>query len=168
MADLNLIQSLQRNADTKIILLVIDGLGGLPLTLDGPTELEAAQTPNLDRLAAEGTLGQIVPVHYGITPGSGPAHLALFGYDPLLFDVGRGVLEASGVGMQVAVGDVAARGNFCTVDKQGNIVDRRAGRIPTEECGRLCEIMDGSVALEGVEVFIRPVKEHRAVIVLRS
>ena len=151
MADLDLIQSLQRSADTKIVLLVIDGLGGLPLELDGPTEVEAAETPNLDRLAAEGTLGQIVPVRHGITPGSGPAHLALFGYDPLIYDVGRGVLEASGVGMHVAVGDIAARGNFCTLDKQGNIVDRRAGRIPTEEAAPLVELL-GEITLPDVPI----------------
>jgi 2,3-bisphosphoglycerate-independent phosphoglycerate mutase len=167
MADLDLIQSLQRSADTKIVLLVIDGLGGLPLALDGPTELEAAKTPNLDRLAAEGTLGQIVPVHHGITPGSGPAHLALFGYDPLIYDVGRGVLEASGVGMHVAVGDVAARGNFCTIDEQGNIIDRRAGRIPTEEAAPLVELLD-EITLPDVTIEVRAVREYRFVVVMRG
>jgi 2,3-bisphosphoglycerate-independent phosphoglycerate mutase len=167
MAYIDLIQSLQRSADTKIVLLVIDGLGGLPVALDGPTELEAAKTPNLDRLAAEGTLGQIVPVRYGITPGSGPAHLALFGYDPLIFDVGRGVLEASGVGMHVAVGDIAARGNFCTVDKQGNITDRRAGRIPTEEAAPLVELL-GEITLPDVTIEVRAVREYRFVVVMRG
>jgi len=112
---------------------VLDGLGGLPVTPGGPTELEAAQTPNMDRLAAEGALGQIISIKPGVTPGSGPAHLSLFGYDPLVYDIGRGALESAGIGMQVKDGDVAARGNFCTLDADGLITDRRAGRIPTPE-----------------------------------
>ena len=117
MANLELMRELRREKGGKIVLLVMDGLGGLPIEPAGPTELEAARTPNMDMLAAEGTLGQIVPVAPGVTPGSGPAHLALFGYDPLTHVVGRGVLEATGVGLRVNKGDVAARGNFCTVDK---------------------------------------------------
>lgn len=167
MTDLELIQSLQRNAKTKIVLLVIDGLGGLPLELDGLTELEAAKTPNLDRLAAEGTLGQITPIRHGITPGSGPAHLALFGYDPLIYEVGRGVLEATGVGMHVAVGDVAARGNFCTVNKQGKITDRRAGRIPTKEAAPLVELLS-EITLPDVTIEVRAVREYRFVVVMRG
>src|SRR3989304_6472258 len=120
-------------------LLFMDDLDGLPVEPGAPTELEAAQTPNMDRLAAEGPLGQITPVAPGITPGSGPAHLALFGYDPLIFVVGRGVLEATGVGLRVNKGDVAARGNFCTVDGQGLISDRRAGRIAPDEAAPLVE-----------------------------
>ncbi len=127
------IKSLLSPNKTKIVLLVMDGLGGLPIQSGGLTELETAKTPNMDKLAKEGILGQTQPLDYGITPGSGPAHLSLFGYDPVAHEVGRGVLEAIGVGMYVKKGDVAARGNFCTVDGNGLISDRRAGRIPTEE-----------------------------------
>src|SRR5512138_3578802 len=127
------ITSLLTPANTKIVLLVMDGLGGLPMTPGGKTELETAHTPNMDRLAAEGMLGQTLPIDYGVTPGSGPAHLSLFGYNPVEREVGRGVLEALGVGMYVHRGDVAVRGNFCTIDASGKIRDRRAGRIPSEE-----------------------------------
>lgn len=153
--------------DTKIVLLVMDGLGGLPLEPGGPTELEFAHTPNMDRLAAEGTLGQTIPIAPGVTPGSGPAHLALFGYDPLTTPVGRGVLSALGVGLEVRPGDVAARGNFCTLDEAGRIVDRRAGRIATEEAAPLVERL-AQISLPGVEVTVRPVKEYRFVLRLRG
>ncbi len=152
---------------SKIVLLVMDGLGGLPLKPGGPTELEFARTPNLDRLAAEGTLGQSIPIAPGVTPGSGPAHLALFGYDPLHHPVGRGVLSALGVGLEVRPGDVAARGNFCTLDADGNIVDRRAGRIPSEEAAPLVERL-AQITLPGVEVTVKQVKEYRFVIRLRG
>lgn len=167
MADLALMQSLHRSTQSKIVLLVIDGLGGLPLESNGPTELEAASTPNLDRLAAEGTTGQIVPILPGITPGSGPAHLALFGYEPLKFQVGRGVLEASGIGMSVAVGDVAARGNLCTIDKKGNIIDRRAGRIATEDAEPVVKLLD-EIELPDVATEVRAVRDYRFVIVMRG
>src|SRR3990172_1278206 len=133
------IKPLLRQSDSKIVLMVMDGLGGLPIELGGPTELEAANTPNMDRLATEGTLGQVIPIRPGITPGSGPAHLALFGYDPLQYDIGRGTLEAVGVGMKGSKGDVAARGNFCTLNIEGIIVDRRAGRIPSQEAIQVVE-----------------------------
>jgi 2,3-bisphosphoglycerate-independent phosphoglycerate mutase len=115
-----------------MILLVMDGLGGLPRTPGGPTELEAADTPNLDQLAAQGSNGLSIPITRGVAPGSGPAHLAMFGYDPLTYDVGRGVLSALGVGVEIGPNDVATRGNFCTVDDKGLVTDRRAGRIATE------------------------------------
>src|SRR5512139_1069431 len=118
------IPSLLTPASTKIVLLVMDGLGGLPMQPGGKTELETAHTPNMDRLAADGMLGQTLPIDYGITPGSGPAHMSLFGYDPVKYEVGRGVLEALGVGMYVHRGDVAVRGNFCTIDGEGKISDR--------------------------------------------
>lgn len=153
--------------DTKIVLLVMDGLGGLPIEPGGPTELEAAATPNMDRLAAEGVLGQTVPIRYGVTPGSGPAHLSLFGYDPLVYEIGRGVLEAFGINLPVHVGDVAARGNFCTLDSGGLITDRRAGRIPTPEAVPVVEKLQ-KIKLPGVEVEVRHVKEHRFAVVLRG
>ena len=133
------LKPLLRDNGSKIVLLVMDGLGGLPIEPGGPTELEFANTPNMDKLAAEGTLGQTIPIRPGITPGSGPAHLSLFGYDPLHHPVGRGVLSALGVGLEGHPGDVAARGNFCAMDAEGKITDRRAGRIPSEESAPLVE-----------------------------
>src|SRR3989304_5438229 len=151
MANFDLIHDLLKPATTKIVLLVLDGLGGMARPSDGKTELEAASTPNMDRLASEGTLGMTIPLMAGLTPGSGPAHLSLFGYDPIARPVGRGVLEAIGVGLEVRAGDVAARGNFCTLDSQGRISDRRAGRIPTAQAAplvdRLARIrLDGAAA----------------------
>ena len=153
--------------DTKIVLLVIDGLGGLPRPETGRTELEEADTINLDRLAYDGLCGVTVPVALGVTPGSGPGHLALFGYDPLKYRVGRGVLEALGIDFDLRKQDLAARGNFCTVDSQGLITDRRAGRISTETCVALCEALSG-ITLPGVQVFVQPVREHRFLLVLRG
>jgi 2,3-bisphosphoglycerate-independent phosphoglycerate mutase len=167
MADFDLMRSLSQTAQTKIVLLVMDGLGGMPVEPGGPTELEAAARPNLNRLAGEGCLGQMNPVGYGITPGSGPGHLALFGYDPLKFDIGRGVLEAFGIGVHVGSDDVAARGNFCTVDASGKITDRRAGRIATEDSKLLVDKL-AAIKLPGVEIEVKPVKEHRFVIVMRG
>ena len=165
--DLELIRELVVKNDTKIVLLVIDGLGGLPRSDTGRTELEEANTINLDRLAADGLCGMTVPVGLGITPGSGPGHLALFGYDPLKYRVGRGVLEALGIDFDLRKEDLAVRGNFCTVDRQGLITDRRAGRISTETCAALCEDLS-AITLPGVKVFVRPVREHRFLLVLRG
>jgi len=168
MADLKkLIQELRTDNGSKIVLLVADGLGGLPLEPGGPTELEAARTPNLDALARRSVLGLMTPVLPGITPGSGPGHLGMFGYDPLEYQIGRGVLEALGIDFELGPNDVAARGNFCTIDEAGNIVDRRAGRIASEIGARLCEKL-ARIELPGVELFVRPVREYRLAVVLRA
>jgi 2,3-bisphosphoglycerate-independent phosphoglycerate mutase len=152
---------------TKVVLLSLDGLGGLPRPETGRSELETARIPNLNMLAAEAACGLLRHVAPGITPGSGPGHLGLFGYDPLRFLVGRGVLESLGIEFDLRAGDVAARGNFCTVDGEGRITDRRAGRIATDVCVRLTERLR-AIRLPGVEVFVEPVKEHRFVLVLRG
>jgi 2,3-bisphosphoglycerate-independent phosphoglycerate mutase len=167
MADFHLMRKLHMMNDSKIVLLTLDGLGGLPVESEGPTELEAARKPNLDRLASESTLGQMIPIRPGITPGSGPAHLALFGYDPIHYAVGRGVLEATGIGMEVNKGDIAARGNFCTLDSNGMIVDRRAGRIPSDEAIPLVERLS-EIQIPGVEVDVQHVREYRFAIILRG
>jgi 2,3-bisphosphoglycerate-independent phosphoglycerate mutase len=167
MNQLGLMKELSIKNNTKIVLLVLDGVGGAPMEPGGPTELEAARTPNFDALAARSSCGLSVPVAPGITPGSGPGHLALFGYDPLQYEIGRGVLEALGIGFDLQPMDVAARGNFCTVDQNGRITDRRAGRIPTEEGARRVDLLR-SIQLPGVETFVEPVKEYRFVLVLRG
>jgi len=149
------------------VLLVIDGLGGLPNPQTGKTELETANTPNLDQLATKGICGLIDPVSPGITPGSAPAHLALFGYNPISFNIGRGVLEAIGIDFDLQQGDVAARGNFCTVDETGLVTDRRAGRISTNKCIELCQLLDGWV-IENVKLLVCPVREHRFIVVFRG
>ncbi len=163
----DLISSLKQTNDSKIVMMVSDGIGGLPQEPGGPTELEKANTPNLDRLAKKGISGSSIPIKPGITPGSGPGHLGLFGYDPLAFQIGRGVLEASGIGFAVGPNDVAIRCNFCTIDGDGNITDRRAGRIPTEESAPLAKSLN-QVSIPGIEVFVEPVKEHRFVVVFRG
>jgi 2,3-bisphosphoglycerate-independent phosphoglycerate mutase len=164
---LELVRELAEQATSKIVMLVADGLGGLPLAAGGKTELETAATPNLDRLAARGTSGSSIPVLPGITPGSGPGHLGLFGYDPLEFKIGRGALEATGIGFELGPDDVAARGNFCTLDAAGLIADRRAGRIASEESFQVVERLQ-AVKIPGVETFVKPVKEHRFVVVFRG
>lgn len=167
MDSLELIRGLARPSPSKIVLLVIDGLGGLPHPRTGKTELETAKTPNLDKLAAAGVCGLIDPISPGITPGSTPGHLALFGYDPLKFNIGRGVVEAMGIDFDLKLGDIAARGNFCTVDEKGLITDRRAGRISTEECAKLCQLLDG-MTIDGVKLSVLPVREHRFVVIFRG
>ena len=169
MADLELMSRLSEEEKTKILMVVLDGLGGLPMTPDGPTELEAARTPNLDALAARSICGLSTAVAPGITPGSGPGHLSLFGYDPIKCLVKRGVLSALGIGFDLRSGDLAARGNFCSVNPEtGEITDRRAGRIGSELGTRLCEKLS-EVQLDGVDrVFVEPVKEYRFCLILRG
>ena len=162
---MNQLEALQRPADSKILLLVMDGLGGLPRESGGPTELEAASTPHLDELAASAECGLHIPVAPGVAPGSAPGHLALFGYDPLAYPIGRGIVAALGIGHPVQPGDVAARVNFATRDSDGTISDRRAARIPTELCTELSAKLD-QIELPGVSLAVRPVRDYRAVVVL--
>lgn len=163
----SLTRELHVKNDSKIVMLVADGLGGLPMTPGGKTELETALTPNLDSLARIGVQGGSIPVCPGIAPGSGPGHLGLFGYDPVKYLIGRGALEATGIGFEMQPGDVAARGNFCTLDAAGKISDRRAGRIASEESAPLA-IRLREVKVPGYEIFVEPVKEHRFVVVFRG
>ncbi len=162
-----LTRTLHIKNDSKIVMLVGDGLGGLPLEPGGLTELETAKTPHLDALAERGVQGGSIPVLPGISPGSGPGHLGLFGYDPLQYVIGRGALEATGIGFELQHGDVAIRCNFCTLDAAGDISDRRAGRIPSEESAPLVEKLR-AVSIPNIEIFVEPVKEHRFVVVLRG
>ena len=167
MIDLPFLDEIARPTPSRIILLVVDGLGGAPHPDTGKTELETARLPNLDALAAESACGLTTPVLPGITPGSGPGHMALFGYDPVKYLMGRGVLEALGSGIEMAPSDVAARGNFCTIDDNGLIVDRRAGRIPTAESAPLVELLD-AIEAPGVDVSAYPVQDYRFVLLLRG
>lgn len=160
------IQNLRIPTGESILLLVLDGLGGLPREPGGATELEAARTPNLDDLADSADVGLHVPVSQGVTPGSGPGHLSLFGYDPLRYRIGRGALEALGVEFDLQPGDVAIRANLCTVDAEGRILDRRAGRIETEKARVVCQALD-AIEVPGARVFVQCVKEHRALVVIR-
>ncbi len=166
--NLDLMRELSVSTDSKIVLLVLDGLGGLPMEPGGKTELEAAETPNLDLLAASSDLGLSLPVGAGISPGSGPGHLALFGYNPLEYPVGRGVLSALGVGFELESSDLAARINFATIDDSGKISDRRAGRIPSEKGEELVDLLNEKIDLDGVEVSILHEKEYRAVVIFRT
>src|ERR687893_3021764 len=161
-------RELSVSTDSRIVLLVLDGLGGLPMDPFDRTELEAANTPNLDSLAARSDLGLSRPVAAGVSPGSGPGHLALFGYDPIRFPVGRGVLSALGVGFELGENDLAARINFATKDSSGKISDRRAGRISNEKVAPLVDLLNENVHLDGVETFVTHEKEHRAVVVFRG
>ena len=165
------LKELAVETESKILLVVLDGLGGLPGEA-GKTELEAAWTPNMDELAARSVLGLTHPISYGITPGSGPSHLALFGYDPLKYEIGRGVLENLGLDVELRKGDVAVRGNFCTVEERDGrlvVVDRRAGRIPTEKNRELCSRLQEAMSeIQGVEVLFTPGMEHRFALRLRG
>src|SRR5213596_1544698 len=145
-----LYSQLTLKTDAKLCLLVLDGLGDIATGgPDSSTPLEAASTPNLDALTQNSAQGRLIPVAPGITPGSGPAHLGLFGYDPLEFQVGRGVIEALGLGLELKAGDIAARANFCTLDQKGIVTDRRAGRIETKLCEELCALLSEKVKKVG-------------------
>jgi 2,3-bisphosphoglycerate-independent phosphoglycerate mutase len=160
----DIISTLAVTSPEKIVMLVMDGLGGLPNPKTGKTELESARIPNLDAIAARGICGLSYPIAPGITPGSGPGHLALFGYDPIACEIGRGALEATGMDVELKEGDVASRGNFCTIDEKGLITDRRAGRISSEKSAELCRLIDG-MKIDGVDIKIYPVREHRFIAV---
>lgn len=167
MKQIDLMRELHTPSDKKILMLVLDGLGGLPGEA-GKTELEAARTPNMDRLCRDSICGLSSPIAPGITPGSGPGHLGLFGYDPLEYAIGRGVLEALGIGLSLSPRSLAARGNFCTLDPaSGVITDRRAGRIPTEKCAELVMKLK-NITLEGVRVIVEPVKDYRFALILEG
>jgi 2,3-bisphosphoglycerate-independent phosphoglycerate mutase len=165
-----LYSELTLKTEAKLALVVLDGVGDIATGgPDSSTPLEAAATPNLDALTQDGAQGRIIPVAPGITPGSGPGHLALFGYDPLRFQVGRGVIEALGLGLNVEAGDIAARANFCTLDAKGIVTDRRAGRIATEVCEDLCGLLAKKIKKVGdAEVIIKPGKGHRFVVLFRG
>ncbi len=165
--DYPLVSRLIQPGQTKIVMLVLDGLGGLPRQPGGKTELETACTPNMDALAGSSSLGFTIPVAPGITPGSGPGHLALFGYDPIRYEIGRGAMEALGVDFELGADDLAARGNYCTLDRSGLITDRRAGRIGTEINIKLSALLS-NIQLDDAQVFVVPVKEHRFAFILRS
>ncbi len=165
-----LYSELTLKSNAKLALVVLDGLGDIATKEQNYlTPLEAASTPNLDALTQDAAQGRMIPVAPGITPGSGPGHLALFGYDPLEFQVGRGVIEALGLGLELRAGDVAARANFCTLDPKGIVTDRRAGRIETEVCEELCAMLSKKVKKIGdAEVIIQAGKGHRFVVVFRG
>lgn len=168
MKQQDLIKRLVQKTDSKIVLLVMDGLGSIPHPEhNNKTELEVAQHPNLDRLVTSGVCGVSDPVMPGITPGSGPAHLSLFGYDPLEYEIGRGLLDTLGIDFDFSSKDVAARGNFATVNNEGVITDRRAGRIATEENERLCKLLS-TIKIPGVDIFLKTVKEHRFSVIFRG
>ncbi len=168
MTDFELIKKIAIENDNKILFLVIDGLGDIPHPGYGnKTPLQAAKLPHLDKMAKNGACGLSIPIAPGITPGSGPAHLSLFGYDPVKYDVGRGILSALGVGMDLRDADVAARVNFCNLDDKGFVTDRRAGRIPTEVCRERCEKLSG-IKIDGVEFIIEPEMEYRAALIIRG
>lgn len=167
MIDLPYLNEIRRSTRSKIVMLVVDGFGGLPRADTGKSELEVANLPNLDALARRSACGLTTPVAPGITPGSGPGHMALFGYDPVKYLMGRGVLEALGIDVEVREGDVAARGNLCTLDSTGLLIDRRAGRISTHESTPLVELL-GRIEVPGVEIQVYPVRDYRFVLLLRG
>jgi len=164
-----ILSAIVRENKKKILLLVLDGIGGIPHKITGKTELETAKTPQLDRFAEEGSCGTMTPVLKGITPGSGPGHISLFGYDPVETQIGRGTLECLGIGMDLAKNDIAIRGNFAAIDGNSIVTDRRAGRISTEENKKLVSLISGKIKeLSGVKIHLQTVKEHRCAIVLKG
>lgn len=167
MIGLEHMKKISRTSPSKIVLLVIDGVGGLPHAKTSKTELESARKPNLNRIARDSLCGLIDPISPGITPGSAPGHLAIFGYDPVKYNIGRGVVEALGIDVELKPDDIAARGNFCTLDDKGIIADRRAGRISTDKNTELCRLLN-NIAIDGAEISVLPVKEHRFVLILRG
>ncbi|MFH0947925.1 MAG: 2,3-bisphosphoglycerate-independent phosphoglycerate mutase [Elusimicrobiota bacterium] len=166
MIEQEFLKKLTTKTDSKIVLIVMDGLGGCQ-NESGKTELEVANHPNMDALAKKSICGLSDPISAGITPGSGPAHLSLFGYDPLKHEIGRGLLDTLGIDFEFTSDDLAARGNFCTVNDNGTITDRRAGRISTEKNVELCKKLDG-MEIDGVKIFAKPVKEHRFSVIFRG
>lgn len=162
-----LLEELITRNNTKIAMIILDGLGGLPEVKGGKTELESAKTPNMDALAEDSILGLSIPVRIGVTSGSGPGHLGLFGYDPVEYQIGRGAMEALGVDFDLNPNDVAARGNFCTVDDNGLITDRRAGRLPNCESEKLISLIN-EICIEDVTFEVRVVKEHRFALVMHG
>jgi len=164
---LELVEDISEPSPTKIVLVAVDGLGGLPNPETGKTELETANTPNLNHLVAEGCCGLMDPVSPGITPGSVPGHLAIFGFDPLAYSIGRGAMEAIGVNFDLQAEDIVARGNFATLSKENLIIDRRAGRISTERTAGLCQMLDG-MQIANIKLIVRPVRDYRFIVVFRG
>ena len=167
MIEFEHMKKISRTSPSKIVFLIIDGVGGLPHPETGKTELESARKPNLSRIARDSLCGLIDPISPGITPGSAPGHLAIFGYDPIKYSIGRGVVEALGIDLELKPEDITARGNFCTVDDRGIIIDRRAGRVSTDKSTELCRSLN-DIAIDGAEISVLPVKEHRFVLILRG
>ena len=167
MIEFEHMKKISRTSPSKIVFLILDGVGGLPHPETAKTELESARKPNLNRIARDSLCGLIDPISPGITPGSAPGHLAIFGYDPIKYSIGRGIVEALGIDLELKPDDIAARGNFCTVDDRGIITDRRAGRLSTDENVQLCRLLN-DIAIDGAEISVLPVKEHRFVLILRG
>ena len=167
MIDFPYLSDVVRSTPSQIVMVVVDGLGGMPHPDYGKSELEFADIPLLDTLGSTSSVGATIPVAPGITPGSGPGHMALFGYNPVKYLLGRGILEGVGIGADIAQGDVAARGNFCVLDTEGSIVDRRAGRLDTETCKALCSKLN-EIQLDGVDFDVYPVMDYRFVLVLKG
>ena len=167
MIEFEHMKKISRTSPSKIVFLILDGVGGLPHPETAKTELESARKPNLNRIARDSLCGLIDPISPGITPGSAPGHLAIFGYDPIKYSIGRGIVEALGIDLELKPDDIAARGNFCTVDDSGIITDRRAGRLSTDENVQLCRLLN-DIAIDGAEISVLPVKEHRFVLILRG
>ncbi|HLD30163.1 MAG TPA: phosphoglycerate mutase, partial [bacterium] len=167
MVPIKILKSLSQKNDEKMLLIVMDGLGGIPV--EGKTELEGASAPNLDNLAKKSDCGLSLACDHGITPGSGPGHLGLFGYDPFSYPIGRGVLEALGIGLELTEDDLAARANFAAMNAKSIITDRRAGRLATEKNREICRHLQESIQdIDGVKVLVKPGKEHRFVVVFRG